>query len=45
MMAAAFMSTASKLELVAVSTPRPFVAHVQLNRPDKMNSLNLKLWR
>lgn len=38
------MSTAMKFEHLSITVPKPFVYHVELNRPQKMNSLNAKLW-
>lgn len=32
-------------ETLLVEQPRPFVFHVQMNRPDKMNALNVPMWR
>lgn len=32
-------------ETLAVSIPEPHVAHVELNRPDKGNAMNLAFWR
>lgn len=34
----------STFETLKVTTPKPFVAHVELNRPDRMNALNFTLW-
>ena len=33
-----------KYETVDVSFPAPFVAHVKLNRPKKMNAINGQMW-
>ncbi|KAG0051195.1 putative enoyl CoA hydratase [Gryganskiella cystojenkinii] len=33
-----------KYETVEVSFPAPFVAHVKLNRPKKMNAINGQMW-
>jgi len=32
-------------ETLKVEVPKPFVYHVQLNRPDKLNSFNTALWQ
>ena len=32
-------------ETLAVSIPEPHVAHVELNRPEKGNAMNLAFWR
>lgn len=34
----------SKFEHLTVAFPATYVAHVELNRPDKKNALNAKLW-
>lgn len=34
----------STYETLAVTTPKEFVAHVELNRPDKLNALNYTMW-
>lgn len=31
-------------ETVKVSFPAPFVAHVELNRPTKLNAINTAMW-
>ncbi|TMS34999.1 hypothetical protein L596_002486 [Steinernema carpocapsae] len=33
-----------KFETLLISRPAPFVAHVQLNRPDRRNALNNAMW-
>lgn len=33
-----------KFETVKVTFPAPFVAHVELNRPKKMNAINGSMW-
>ncbi|XP_063707041.1 delta(3,5)-Delta(2,4)-dienoyl-CoA isomerase, mitochondrial [Culicoides brevitarsis] len=33
-----------KFETLAVNFPKPFVAHVELNRPDRLNAFNKKMW-
>jgi len=33
-----------KFETVKVSFPAPFVAHVELNRPKKLNAINGAMW-
>ncbi|XP_062533925.1 delta(3,5)-Delta(2,4)-dienoyl-CoA isomerase, mitochondrial [Armigeres subalbatus] len=39
-------SAASKynFETLKLSTPQPFVVHVELNRPDRLNSFNKRMW-
>uniref|UniRef100_A0A915JDS8 Uncharacterized protein n=1 Tax=Romanomermis culicivorax TaxID=13658 RepID=A0A915JDS8_ROMCU len=37
-------SIRSNYEFITVDYPKPHVAHVQLNRPDKRNALNRKFW-
>ncbi len=32
-------------QFLSVETPSPFVAQVQLNRPEKRNAINMVLWR
>lgn len=32
-------------ETITVDQPRPFVFHVQLNRPDKLNAMNPRMWQ
>ncbi|XP_070508436.1 delta(3,5)-Delta(2,4)-dienoyl-CoA isomerase, mitochondrial [Chironomus tepperi] len=34
----------STFETLKVTTPKAFVAHVELNRPDRLNALNYTLW-
>lgn len=29
---------------VAVTNPKPFVFHVELNRPDRYNAINKQMW-
>uniref|UniRef100_A0A0A9Y7G8 Delta(3,5)-Delta(2,4)-dienoyl-CoA isomerase, mitochondrial n=2 Tax=Lygus hesperus TaxID=30085 RepID=A0A0A9Y7G8_LYGHE len=39
------MSTASKqYKTLKLTVPKPFVYHVELNRPDKLNAFNRDLW-
>ncbi|KAF7394037.1 hypothetical protein HZH68_010856 [Vespula germanica] len=33
-----------KYETLSVSVPKPFVCMVQLNRPEKRNAMNGKMW-
>uniref|UniRef100_A0A336MTE1 Delta(3,5)-Delta(2,4)-dienoyl-CoA isomerase, mitochondrial n=1 Tax=Culicoides sonorensis TaxID=179676 RepID=A0A336MTE1_CULSO len=33
-----------KFETLALNWPKPFVAHVELNRPDRLNAFNKKMW-
>ncbi|KAL1124671.1 hypothetical protein AAG570_001295 [Ranatra chinensis] len=33
-----------KFKTLAISVPKPFVVHVELNRPDKLNSMNDTMW-
>lgn len=37
-------SQAPKFEHLLLTRPSSFVVHVELNRPDKWNALNYKLW-
>ncbi|KAG8222148.1 hypothetical protein J437_LFUL000730 [Ladona fulva] len=34
----------SKFETLAVKVPKPFVYNVELNRPDRLNAMNNKMW-
>ncbi|XP_046825768.1 delta(3,5)-Delta(2,4)-dienoyl-CoA isomerase, mitochondrial isoform X1 [Vespa crabro] len=36
--------TSAKYETLSVSMPKPFVCMVQLNRPEKRNAMNGKMW-
>lgn len=31
-------------ETMSVISPKPFVYHVELNRPDKLNAMNKPMW-
>ena len=33
-----------KFETLAVTSPKPFVLHVEFNRPDKLNMMNVQMW-
>lgn len=33
-----------EFETLVVSEPRPYVLHVEINRPSKRNSMNDKFW-
>lgn len=33
-----------KFDTLAVSYPKEFVAHVELNRPDRLNAFNKAMW-
>lgn len=35
----------SSFEHLKLDEPSPHVAHVQMNRPEKRNAMNRKLWR
>lgn len=37
-------ATPPHYETLAVSVPKPFVYHVELNRPKKLNALNKQMW-
>lgn len=37
-------STEKTYETLNVKVPKPFVYHVELNRPEKLNSMNKKMW-
>ncbi|XP_067941802.1 delta(3,5)-Delta(2,4)-dienoyl-CoA isomerase, mitochondrial-like [Watersipora subatra] len=39
------LSSQKQYETLAVSTPHPYVAHVELNRPSKGNAMNAAFWR
>jgi len=43
--ACATQSTQWNYQTLAVSVPNPHVAHVELNRPEKGNAMNLTFWR
>ena len=34
----------TKLETLSVTVPKPFVYHVELNRPKKLNSFNQQMF-
>lgn len=40
------MLSTSKIqfETLAVTSPKPFVYHVELNRPDQLNAMNKPMW-
>lgn len=42
----ASMSTDKDIQFktLNVSVPKPFVYHVELNRPDKLNAMNNTMW-
>lgn len=35
----------SAYKTVSIQNPKPFVFHVQLNRPDKLNAFNRAMWQ
>ncbi|XP_055585409.1 delta(3,5)-Delta(2,4)-dienoyl-CoA isomerase, mitochondrial [Uranotaenia lowii] len=37
-------STSYSFETLKLSTPKPFVVHVELNRPDRLNAFNKRMW-
>lgn len=37
-------STNLNLKTLSVTSPKPFVFHVELNRPDKYNAFNNDMW-
>lgn len=39
-----FCAMQDKFETLAVNWPTPFVAHVELNRPKRLNAFNKKMW-
>jgi len=39
------LSSAVTFETLALSYPKPFVCHVELNRPDRYNAMNGTMWR
>lgn len=39
-----FCAMQDKFETLAVNWPKPFVAHVELNRPKRLNAFNKKMW-
>lgn len=40
-----YSSEIPKYETLAVSEPKPHVFHVELNRPQKLNTFNIAMWR
>lgn len=34
----------SEYKTLAVTTPKPFVFHVELNRPQRYNAINKEMW-
>lgn len=38
------MSTATDYTTLKISSPKPFVYHVELNRPDKLNAMSHEMW-
>lgn len=38
-------SQSYNFETLKVTSPREHVAHVELNRPDKLNAMNKAFWR
>lgn len=45
MMATSTFSIKYKFETLLVSTPREYVYHVELNRPQQLNAMNSVFWR
>lgn len=37
-------STLAKYKTLSLTTPKPFVIHVELNRPEKLNAMNKTMW-
>lgn len=37
-------TSAGAFETLAVTVPKPFVYHVELNRPNRFNAFNKALW-
>jgi len=37
-------STVPHFKTLAITTPKPFVFHVELNRPKKLNAINKEMW-
>lgn len=42
--AATDASTVPHFKTLAITTPKPFVFHVELNRPKKLNAINKEMW-
>lgn len=38
------MSAKTNFQTLALTSPKPFVTHVELNRPDRLNALNKLMW-
>jgi delta(3,5)-delta(2,4)-dienoyl-CoA isomerase len=45
MASSAALSSKYKFETLSVSTPKDYVYHVQLNRPQQFNAMNSAFWR
>ncbi|XP_053687403.1 delta(3,5)-Delta(2,4)-dienoyl-CoA isomerase, mitochondrial [Sabethes cyaneus] len=37
-------ATSYNFETLKLTTPKPFVVHVELNRPDRLNAFNKRMW-
>lgn len=42
--AQAATEVAAEFKTLAISSPKPFVFHVELNRPKKLNAINKDMW-
>jgi len=45
MITSASSSSRRNYETLAVKTVAPYVTHVEINRPDKLNAMNIPFWK